>query len=61
MLVDVRVHHDEQEKILVSMIIPQERDILQTVEQVVEVHVPMTQEKMPTSVVNHHRHHYVEQ
>ena len=47
----------------VSKIIPRERVIQQTVEQVVEISVPMTQGNivlMPT-VVNHRRHHHVEQ
>ena len=47
----------------VSKIIPRERVIQQTVEQVVEISVPMTQGNIvlvPT-VVNHRRHHHVEQ
>ena len=62
-IVDDHVPHERDGIVNVSKIIPQERVIQETVEQVLEVPVPMHQEntvRVPT-VVNHHRHQHLEQ
>ena len=62
-VIDVHAPHENEEIIHASKIIPQERIIQKTVEPVLEVPVAMTREEIvhvPT-VVNHNRHHHVEQ
>ena len=56
-------HHVEQEVIVDDHVPQEERIIQQTIEEVVEVPVPMAQEEIMhvPMVVNHHRHHHVEQ
>ena len=55
-------HHVEQEVIVDDHVSQEERIIQQTVEEVVEVPVPMAQEEIMhvPMVANHHRHHHVE-
>ena len=62
-------HHHVEQEVIVDDHVPlrkinhQERIIQQTVEEVVEVPVPMAQEEIMhvPMVVNHRRHHHVEQ
>ena len=57
-------HHHVEQEVIVDDHAPQEgRIIQQTIEEVVEVPVPMAQEEIMhvPMVVNHHRHHHVEQ
>ena len=60
-LVDVHVTHEKEEIMHASKIIPRERVIQRTAEQVVEISVSMTRGnivRVPT-VVNHRRHHHI--
>ena len=64
-LVDVHVSHEKEDITHVSKIILRERVIQQTVEQVVEISVPMTHGNIGNivlvlTVVNHGRQHHVE-